>query len=78
MVHACFLLAFSWSSIAYHFLQNMTECVRVIGFTDLRIEHILLLLCSYCNHSDPSNALTVKNLLGELEDISIGIEDYHV
>ena len=30
----------------------MTECVRVIGFTDLRIEHILLLLCCYCNHND--------------------------
>ena len=28
----------------------MAECVRVLGFTDLRIEHMLLLLTCYCNY----------------------------
>ena len=28
----------------------MAECVRVLGFTDLRIEHMLLLLNCYCNY----------------------------
>lgn len=69
--------AASWSSLAYHLLQNMTQCVRVLGFTDLRIEHILLLLCCYCNYMNAETA-TVDQLLGELLDISAGIEDYHV
>ena len=45
-------LAFSFSSVVYHILQNMTESVRVLGFTDLRIEHILLLLCCYCYYHE--------------------------
>ena len=69
--------AASWSSLAYHLLQNMTQCVRVLGFTDLRIEHILLLLCCHCNYLSAETA-TVDQLLGELLDISAGIEDYHV
>lgn len=52
-------------------------CVRVLGFTDLRIEHILLLLCCHCNYLSAETA-TVDQLLGELLDISAGIEDYHV
>lgn len=45
----CFSLiaANSWSSMAFHVLQNMQQCVRVLGFTDLRIEYILLLLCCF-------------------------------
>lgn len=69
--------AASWSSLAYHLLQNMTQCVRVLGFTDLRIEHILLLLCCYCNYQSAETSM-VDQLLGELLDISAGIEDYHV
>ena len=30
----------------------MQQCVRVLGFTDLRVEHILLLLCCYINYHD--------------------------
>lgn len=80
----CFFLsdslsvAISWSSLAYHLLQNMSQCVRVLGFTDLRIEHILLLLCCYCNYLNSANEIVVNQLLGELLDISAGIEDYHV
>lgn len=56
----------------------MSQCVRVLGFTDLRIEHILLLLCCYCNYMNSENEIVVNQLLGELLDISAGIEDYHV
>lgn len=71
-------VAISWSSLAYHLLQNMSQCVRVLGFTDLRIEHIILLLCCYCNYLNSENEMVVNQLLGELLDISAGIEDYHV
>ena len=71
-------VAISWSSLAYHLLQNMSQCVRVLGFTDLRIEHISLLLCCYCNYLKSENEMVVNQLLGELLDISAGIEDYHV
>ena len=42
-----FITANSWSSMALHVLQNMQQCVRVLGYTDLRIEYILLLLCCF-------------------------------
>ena len=57
----------------------MAECVRVLGFTDLRIEHVLLTLCCYCNRQGGRMDVdAVKQLIGELMDISSGIGDFHV
>lgn len=78
----------SWSSVAYHVLHDMAECVRVLGLTDIRIEHVLLLLNCYCRYGvevgvtasteHQSEEAVVRQLLGELSDVSSEIEDYCV
>ncbi|KAK8814936.1 hypothetical protein WA556_006973 [Blastocystis sp. ATCC 50177/Nand II] len=66
----------SWSSVAYHVLHDMAECVRVLGLTDLRIEHVLLLLNCYSRYGVETEEAVVRQLLGELCDVSSEIEDY--
>ena len=87
MQHPSDLVA-SWSSVAYHVLHDMAECVRVLGLTDLRIEHVLLLLNCYSRYGvevgatasteHQSEEAVVRQLLGELCDVSSEIEDYCV
>ena len=81
-------LVASWSSVAYHVLHDMAECVRVLGLTDLRIEHVLLLLNCYSRYGvevgatvsteQQTEEAVVRQLLGELCDVSSEIEDYCV
>ena len=66
----------------------MQQCVRVLGFTDLRVEHILLLLCCYIIYHDEvglefgrqsqDSETIVGALLSELNDVSTRIEEYQV
>ena len=87
MQHPSELVA-SWSSVAYHVLHDMAECVRVLGLTDVRIEHVLLLLNCYSRYGVEVGVTTsteqqteeavVRQLLGELCDVSSEIEDYCV
>ena len=87
MKHPSDLVA-SWSSVAYHVLHDMAECVRVLGLTDVRIEHVLLLLNCYSRYGvevsvtisteQQTEEAVVRQLLGELCDVSSEIEDYCV
>ena len=87
MQHPSDLVA-SWSSVAYHVLHDMAECVRVLGLTDVRIEHVLLLLNCYSRYGvevgvtisteQQTEEAVVRQLLGELCDVSSEIEDYCV
>ena len=74
--------------MALHILQDMQQCVRVLGYTDLRIEYILLLLCCFSKRRGDVRMLRfdefqdteciIGALLSELNDISTSIEEYHV
>ena len=69
-------------------LHDMAECGRVLGLTDVRIEHVLLLLNCYSRYGvevsvtvsteQQTEEAVVRQLLGELCDVSSEIEDYCV